>query len=66
MIFIKLSIFILCIFFFVVITCYFFSKNKKYLYLARTAINYLISFIVIAAVIYFSLKYLPFLKYFYI
>ncbi|MBC67255.1 MAG: hypothetical protein CML63_11260 [Rhodobacteraceae bacterium] len=58
MIFIKLSIFLLVIFFSVVTACYFFTKNKKYLYLAKTAINYLISIILLIAIVYFTLRYL--------
>ncbi len=58
MIFIKLSIFLLVIFFSVVTAFYFFTKNKKYLYLAKTAINYLISLIILIAIVYFSLRYL--------
>lgn len=58
MIFIKLSIFISCIFFAVMIACFLYTKNKKYLFLARAVINYLISLVLIIAVIYFSLRYL--------
>jgi hypothetical protein len=58
MIFIKLSVFILCIFLVLMIGFFLFTKNKKYLFLARDAIKYLISLVLIIAIIYFSLRYL--------
>ena len=58
MIFAKLSIFLLCIFLAVMAACFLFTKNKKYLFLARDAIKYLISLALIFAIMYFSLKYL--------
>mgnify|MGYP001365880316 CR=1 FL=1 len=58
MIFIKLSIFILCIFVTVMAGFYLFTKNKKYLFLARDGIKYLISLVLIIVIIYFSLRYL--------
>ena len=58
MIFIKLSIFILCIFLAVMIGFFLFTKDKKYLFLARDAIKYIISLTLIIVIIYFSLRYL--------
>lgn len=58
MIFAKLIIFLLCIFLAVMIGFFLFTKNKKYLSLARDAIKYLISMALIIVVIYFSLRYL--------
>ena len=58
MIFIKLSIFILCIFLALMAGCFLFTKNKRYLFLARDAIKYLISLGLIIIIIYFSLRYL--------
>jgi len=58
MIFIKLSIFILCIFLTVIVACYLITKNKKYLFIARATINYLFTILIIIAIIYFSLRYL--------
>ena len=58
MIVIKLTLFILCIFLAVMIGCFLFTKNKKYLFLARDTIKYLISLALIIVIIYFSLRYL--------
>ena len=58
MIFVKLSIFLLCIFLIVMIGFFIFTKNKKYLFLARDAIKYLISLALIIVIIYFTLRYL--------
>ena len=37
---------------------YLFTKNKKYLFLARDGIKYLISLALIIVIIYFTLRYL--------
>ena len=58
MIFLKLSIFILCIFLGLMIALFIFTKNRKYLFLARDTIKYLISMALVIAIIYFSLRYL--------
>ncbi len=58
MIFIKLSIFILCIFIALMAGCFLFTRNEKYLFLAKDAIKYLISLALIIVIIYFSLRYL--------
>jgi hypothetical protein len=58
MIFIKLSIFILGIFLAVMVACFIFTRNKKYLVLAKAAVSYLITLVVIISVIYFTLRYL--------
>jgi hypothetical protein len=58
MIFIKLSIFILCIFITLMTGCYLFTKNRKYLFLARDGIKYLLSMGLIIVIIYLSLRYL--------
>ena len=57
MIFIKLSIFILCIFLVVIIACYLITKNKKYISIAKATINYLFTILIMIAIIYFSLRY---------
>jgi hypothetical protein len=57
MIFVKLIIFIMLIFLAVMIALYFFTKNKKYLSLAKTVIGYLVYLVFIITAIYFSLRY---------
>ena len=58
MIFIKLIIFLLTIFIAVMMAFFLFTKDKKYLVLAKTAVSYLITLGIIIVGIYFILRYL--------